>query len=156
MDEGIDVAQSLNLLKRHVFYELLNIVGRVFIMVSYSERVILGSRGFSPEERDNGIVLVINDRMNFSWDDEGITANLIFDSTPQQCYIPADLISVVHSPELNTQFVISSLSQREPKDIVEDFTGTEQTTSGKQKNGVPPSAISEKVVKVDFTRKKKK
>ncbi len=156
MDEGIDVTHSLNLLKRHVFYELLNMVGRVFIMVSYSERVILGSRGFSPEEKDNGIVLVINDRMNFSWDDDGITAKLVFDSTPQQCYIPADMVSVVHSPELNTQFVISSSSQGEPQDIVEDVPGTEQTRTGKQKNGAASSVISEKVVKVDFTKKKKK
>lgn len=99
----------INHLKRQVFFEMLNIVGRVFIIVRSAPSVDLGNRCFTDEEKQNGIILVFNAKMHFVWDDEGIAATLVFGSTPQKCFIPATDIIAVYSPELNAQFVAAPL-----------------------------------------------
>src|SRR5208337_1087471 len=103
-------AASLNSLKKHVFYELLQIGGRVFILVRYSEHVVLGNRGLTEAERENGIVLAFNPGMSFQWDDYGLTATLVFGSSPQKCFIPVDDIAAVYSSELNVQFIVLPVS----------------------------------------------
>lgn len=70
------MAETLEELKKQVFYEMLNIVGRVFIAVRYGENVVIGKRGFLPQEMEKGLVLVFNQKMNFTWDDVGITTTL--------------------------------------------------------------------------------
>jgi hypothetical protein len=57
---------GLNELKKTVFYELLNLAGRVLIVVRYSESVSVGNRGLLPEEKENGLVLVLTCRMHFT------------------------------------------------------------------------------------------
>ena len=128
---------SLNALKKHCFFEFLNLVGRVYILVKYSENVILGNRKFTEEEKNNGIVLVFNTRMNFSWDDYGISATLVFNTSAQKCFIPIDDIVAVYSPELNAQFIAPSIkSYDKSKEIAKD------------------NKEMGKVVKVDFTKKR--
>lgn len=141
----MDIVPGLNSLKKHVFFELMGLAARVFILVKYSGDVVLGNRGFSAPEKENGIVLVFNSGMNFIWDDYGITATLVFGTSAQKCFIPIDNIISVYSPELNVQFVSAPLapgpgSQRpETKEVKKDDSG--------------PSMKN--VVKVDFTKKRR-
>ncbi len=137
----MEMAAGLNSLKKHVFYELLHIGGRVFVLVRYSEHVVLGNRGLTDDERENGIVLVFNPGMNFQWDDYGITATLVFGSSPQKCFIPVDDIAAVYSSELNAQFIVSPMSWK-----MQDF----QAESTVKAEG------SGNVIKVDFTKRQKK
>jgi hypothetical protein len=133
---------ALNDLKKQIFFELLNLVGRVFILVKYSDKVHLGKRLFTEEEKDKGIVLVFNSRMNFLWDDYGISATLVFDTSPQKCFIPIDDIIAVYSPELNTQFISS------PPQVK---SAEESPTIKKIKT---KKDVSGNVIEVDFTKKK--
>ncbi len=113
---------TLNSVKRHLFFEFMNAVGRVFVLVKHSEDVVLGKRGFTAEEREKGIILVFNARMNAVWDEYGITATLVFGSAPQKCFIPADNVVAVYSPEMSAQFIV-----------------TPQSTVARQHEGVLPS-----------------
>lgn len=134
--------REVNELKKKVFYEMLNLGGRVFILVRYSENVLIGKRGFTEEERKNGIILVFNQRMNFSWDDRGISATLVFGATPERCFIPVEDIIFIFSPELRAQFIVSPETAEEDKS--EDTTGKAKIETKK-----------EKVVRIDFSRKKR-
>ncbi len=131
--EAID---RLNQLKRHVFESLLGIIGRVFIIVRYHEDVRIGNRGFLPEEKERGIVLVFNRSMRFHWHDWGIEADLHFGNRMEHCVIPVEHIIGVYSPEANAQFLcLGGLERAEQKeDVVTEST--------------------DKVVKVDFRRRK--
>ncbi len=135
---------GLNNLKKHIFYEFLNLTGRVFAHVRYSDNVVLGNRGFTAEEKENGIILVFNSKMNFMWDDYGITVTLVFGTSPQRCFIPVDDIAAVYSPELNAQFVITT--------PLKERTDMEDKVSGE----IKPSIFPENVIRVDFTKKSKK
>lgn len=126
---------KLNELKKTVFYEMLEAAGRVFVVSRYSENVVIGRRGFTADEKINGIVLVFNKNMNFTWDESGISSTLVFGTSPQKCYIPADDIAAVYSPEMNCQFI--SGEQTRPKSPEEK----EEVETGPN------------VVKVDFSKK---
>jgi hypothetical protein len=136
---------SVNNLKRHVFFEFLNHSGRAFVLVRYSDDVILGNRGFTAEEKENGIVLVFNSRMNFLWDEYGITATLVFGTSPQKCFIPADDIIAVYSPELNAEFLTSP----QPA-IPKQASGVQ----AKKQEAKAKEQTLENVIKVDFTKKR--
>ncbi len=138
-------AASLNSLKKHVFYELLGIGGRVFILVRHSDNVILGNRGLTADERENGIILVFNQGMNFQWDDYGITATLVFGSSPQKCFVPVDDIAAVYSSELNTQFIVMPMSGGNQNFKTESTLPAEGS-----------SVVAGNVIKVDFTKRQKK
>lgn len=134
------MAENLDELRKHVFFEMLGLAGRVFVAVSYGDDVVIGKRGFLPQEKEKGIILVFNRKMNFTWDDEGITATLVFGTTPEKCYIPQSRIMTIFSPELNAQF--STFPQKETTDQDVDKEAEEK-----------PSA-DDKVIKVDFSKKK--
>jgi len=140
---------NLNALKKHIFFEFLNLAGRAYLLVRHSENVVLGNRGFAPDEKENGIILVFNPKMNFLWDEYGITATLVFGASPQKCFVPLDDITAIYSPELNAQFVLS------PK--AGEGSGGLETPAGK---GPSPGKPEERkalknVVKVDFAGKKR-
>ncbi len=128
-------------LKKKVFFEMLKLAGRVFILVEDSRDVVIGKRGFLPAEKEKGLVLVFNGKMNFEWDDSGISAHLVFGSTPEKCFIPHDSIVSVFSPELSAQFSVSPAGRQKPDEKPEK-TATEKEAPGN------------KVVKVDFNKKK--
>lgn len=135
---------KINELKKHIFYEFLNIAGRAFIIVDYSPDVILGKRGFTDEEKENGIILVFNSKMNFLWDEMGIHTNLIFNNSAHKCFIPVNNISGLYSPELNAQFVMLPQLQKKndkAKSPVENLADTDEETK--------------KVIIVDFKKKRK-
>jgi len=136
---------KLDDIKRHVFFEFLNLAGRAFIIVNCSRNVILGKRGFTEEEKKNGIILVFNSRMNFIWDERGISATLVFGNTPQKCFIPPGDIMAIYSPELDAQFIAG-----QPADgisIEEEPAAGKEMFAGEKLN---------KVIEVDFKKKRKK
>lgn len=139
----MNFTDSLNNLKKNIFFEFLNIVGRAFIVVRYSENVILGNRGFTEEEKNNGVVLVFNTRMNFLWDDYGLSATLVFNTSPQKCFIPASDIVAVYSPELNAQFATATNQANNKKSI-----DTDKKTVKKD------NKRSGNVIEVDFSKKR--
>ncbi|MFZ5995990.1 MAG: hypothetical protein ACOYW7_00645 [Nitrospirota bacterium] len=154
----MDVQESLNNLKKHVFFELLQLAGRAFVLVRFSEDVVLGKRGFTAEEKENGIILVFNSKMNFTWDDYGITATLVFGTTPQKCFIPTDDIVAVYSSELNAQFITSFQSTASLNKKNDGSGKREENVSEKQDPGTRPqeeAVPSSNVINVDFTKKRK-
>ncbi len=128
--------RKLNELKRTIFHEMLDLAGRVFIVARYSEAVIIGNRGFTQDERKNGIVLVFNKSMNFTWDESGIASTLVFGTSPQKCFVPSDDIVAIYSPELQSQFitVLNAATARDPEETEEE--------------------AGPNVVKVDFKKKR--
>ncbi len=138
--------KELNRLKRHVFSELMGIVGRVFILVRHSQGVVIGNRGFSDDEKANGLILVFNPRMTFTWDEEGLSATLVFGSAPQKCFIPASDIIAIYSPELSAQFMASPEAMGEEEEKAPELPGAK--ARAEEEPG--------KVIEVDFTKKVKK
>lgn len=110
MELSDDLIKRLNDLKRHTFFEILELAGRVFIIVDYDESVLIGKRGFLPEEKERGLVLVFNSKMKFSWnDDHGISATLVFGNSAEKCYIPANAVAGVFSPDLRIQLSMPAI-----------------------------------------------
>ncbi len=142
------MVSSLNDLKKQVFYDMLNLAGRVFILARYSEDVTIGNRGFLPEEKEKGIVLVFNKRMNFEWTDSGISAKLVFGAATHQCFIPHDKIMSVFSPELSAQFAVAPTSESGSKEI---WDPKKRLPGVRKKADRSPD---DKVVRVDFNKKK--
>ncbi len=106
-----ELIKRLNDLKKHTFFEILNLAGRVFIIVDYNENVVIGKRGFLPQEKEQGLVLVFNSKMNFTWDENALTATLFFGNSPEKCYIPIDFIAGVFSPDLRIQLIVPVLKK---------------------------------------------
>ncbi len=133
------MALNLTDLKKHVFFELLDMAGRVFIHVRYSNNVLIGERGFLAEEKEKGLVLVFNARMKFEWNEQGISATLGFGPKTEKCFIPPESIISVFSPDLNAQFSISPAAQ--------------EAVQKKQVVRKVHSISKQKVIKVDFSKK---
>lgn len=131
-------------LKKKVFHEILALAGRVFIVAHHSDGVVIGNRGFTDDEKRNGIILVFNERMNFSWDDGGLQATLVFGTTPEKCYIPLRDIGVIYSPELQAQLITVTTAQEEGLSV------PEEPSSGDR----PEERDASTVVRVDFRNKK--
>lgn len=136
------MVSNINELKKQVFYEMLDLAGRVFLLVDYSDNVIIGNRGFLPEEREKGLVLVFNDKMHFEWTASGISARLVFGSKTEKCTVPSDSIISVFSPELSAHFSVSHL------------TGQPRRKKTEKAGPPTPKGAGRKVVKVDFGRRK--
>lgn len=153
--ERDELQLQLNELKKHTFYELLNLAGRVYVLVKYSENVQVGNRGFLPGEKEHGLVLVLNAKMHFTWDEYGISVKLVFGDAPQKCFIPVEDILAIYSPELNSQLIIG------PQQIVEANAAQGKSEEEAKVEEIEKSSIEEdigkknKVVRVDFQKKRK-
>lgn len=139
------MVSSLNDIKKQVFYDMLELAGRVFIVVRYSDNVVIGKRGFLPEEKEKGLVLVFNRMMNFEWSESGISATLGFGTKTEKCFIHPDDIFAVFSPELSSQFIVSGEGQTK--------TGP-ATTKAPLETQTQDKKAGQKVVKIDFNKKK--
>ncbi len=94
---------------QNLFYDLLNDYGKVFLVVKYSEKTIIGRRGFTDEEKREGMVLVFNNKnhKNLQWLEDGsITATLGFGLSNRQeaCFLHSDDIVSVFSPDAKVKF----------------------------------------------------
>ncbi|MBN2654179.1 MAG: hypothetical protein JXR79_03580 [Nitrospirae bacterium] len=137
---------DLNSLKKHNFYQMMEMAGRVFIVVRYSPDVIIGKRGFSDQEKKQGLVLVFNSNMSFQWDDFGITATLAFGTAPQKCFIPAEHIVAVYSPDINAQFLAAGSDEQKSESLKDKSLDLQKKSPDSEKSSV---------VKVDFSKKEK-
>jgi len=133
---------ELHALKRDVFYKLMNAAGRVYIHVRHSDNVDLGRRGFKGDENERGIVLVLNSGMRVEWNEHGIDCTIVFGTTPEKCFIPSEDVVSVYSPELGVQYIC------DPAGIDEGDGPDEEPEAGDEHGA--------KVIKVDFTSKRKK
>jgi hypothetical protein len=143
----------VNALKKHTFFEIMDSVGRVFIVVAYSDDVMIGKRGFSPEEKEKGLILVFNSQMRFHWEDDvAIKANLVFSPHVHKCYIPIDNVVAIYSPELKVQFVSEPFYETENEETdYEDIDNDTEETSHEASD----DEGADNIVKVDFTKKKR-
>ncbi len=89
---------------QRLFYDILNDYGKVYIAVRHSENTVIGARGFTDEEKKNGIILVFTQKncRDLIWSDDGsIRGTLGFGAgnRPEKCFIHADDVVSVFSPE---------------------------------------------------------
>jgi hypothetical protein len=95
---------------QRLFYDLWNDFGSVYILVRYSNRTIIGNRGFTEDEKKQGLILVLNNKTNstLNWDSEGnVTCILAFGTRKEDIFIHHDDLKAVFSPEAGVQFLIS-------------------------------------------------
>ena len=94
---------------QNLFYNLLNDYGRVFMLVKYSDRTVIGNRGFTDEEKEKGLILILNNRnhRNLQWTEDGsIAAALSFgtNNRVENCFIHHEDIMAVFSPDAKVKF----------------------------------------------------
>ncbi|MCX8070497.1 MAG: ClpXP protease specificity-enhancing factor SspB [Thermodesulfovibrionales bacterium] len=144
----MSLEERMNALKETIFFSLMDLAGRVYIIVHYSEDVIIGKRGFTNDEKNNGLVLVFNQKMNFQWDGDVITAKLGFGNTIEKCYIPVNNIVCIFSPDINARFLVDYMpKQKEDKKqkLKQNIKSHSQSDDTKGQS---------KVITVDFSKKK--
>lgn len=93
-----------------LFYDLWNDFGSVYLIVRYSDRTRIGRRGFTEEEKKNGLILVFNIKTNnkLEWDEEGnLSCVLAFGPRREDVYIHHDDLAGLFSPEAKVQFARS-------------------------------------------------
>lgn len=91
-----------------LFYDLWNDFGAVYLVVKHSGNTVIGKRGFTEEEKQQGIVLVFNTRTNskLEWDDEGnVTCVLAFGTSKEEVFLHHDDLVAVFSPDAGVQFL---------------------------------------------------
>lgn len=94
---------------QNLFYDLLNDYGRVFMLVKYSDKTVIGNRGFTDEEKEKGLILVFNNRnhRNIQWSEDGsIVAALGFgvNNRIENCFLHHEDIVAVFSPDAKVKF----------------------------------------------------
>ena len=151
----MEYEERLNNLKKQIFYEFLDMAGRVMVLVKYSPDVVIGNRGFIGKEKESGIILVFNPKMKFIWDEYGISTTLVFGAAAQKCFIPAGSIEAVYSAELNAQFVAAVHERQMAKDIAGSETGSEGPSAGVNNSTKIVTEADKKIISVDFVHKKK-
>jgi len=99
-----------------LFYDLWNDFGSVYLIVNHSERTRIGKRGFTEEEKKQGLILVFNNKTNnkLEWDEEGnLSCVLAFGPRREDVHVHHDDLRGVFSPEAGVQFLRGD-SEREP------------------------------------------
>lgn len=153
IEQSEELIKRLNELKKYIFFEILELAGRVFIVVDYDETVVIGRRGFLPEEKERGLVLVFNSKMKFSWDENAITAILFFGNTPERCYIPINAIAVVFSPDLRIQLSVPVLKSEIEKQG--DSSPLAQNDKENKKQTTIENEKKDNIIDITKLRKKK-
>jgi hypothetical protein len=113
---GIIMNKQVEYLQR-LFYDIWNDFGSVYLIVKHSDRTIIGKRGFTDEEKKQGLILVFNNQTNNSltWDAEGnVTCILAFGTRKEDIFIHHDDLLGVFSPEAKVQFVRSDAGEEPP------------------------------------------
>lgn len=100
-----------------LFYDIWNDFGSVYLIVKYSDRTVVGKRGFTEEEMKQGLVLVFNNKTNagLEWDGEGnVTCVLAFGMRKEDVFVHHDDLMGVFSPDAGVQFVRSDSGKEKP------------------------------------------
>lgn len=139
---------ALNDLKKNMFFELLNLAGRVYVVVRFSPDVDLGRRTFTPEEQKSGLTLVFTTRMAIQWDSVGLSTTLTFGAQPCRCFIPSHDMIAIYSPDLQVQLTASPDEALSRKPCCTDAScrdsAPSQKTAGKKRGTL---------IEVDFAKK---
>ncbi len=127
---------------------MMNDYGRVFVVVKQSERTVIGSRGFTDEEKENGLVLAFNSKnyKTLQWTEDGsIVTTLGFGSNNkvENCFLHSDDIISVYSPDAKIKF--DRWDMLETKDSLSES----QKIQDDKKNAVTKG----KIVSLDSFRK---
>jgi len=107
---------------QRLFYDIWNDFGSVYLLVRYSGSTVIGKRGFTEEEKKQGLVLVFNNKTNakIDWDSEGnVSCILAFGARREDVYIHHDDLLGVFSPEAGVQLVRSDAG-KEPQPAEDD------------------------------------
>jgi YD repeat-containing protein len=99
---------------QQLFYDLWNDFGSSYLLVKHSDRTQIGRRGFSEEEKKQGLILVFNNKTNttLEWDDEGnLTCILAFGASKEKVFLHHDDLLGVFSPEAGVQFIRSDMGK---------------------------------------------
>lgn len=126
---------------------MLNDYGRIFVVIKQSERTVIGSRGFTDEEKENGLVLAFNSKnyKTLQWTEDGsIVTTLGFGSNNkvENCFLHSDDIISVYSPDAKIKF--ERWDMMETKDSLE---------SQKIRNDKKDAVTKGKIVSLDSFRK---
>jgi hypothetical protein len=126
---------------------MMNDYGRVFVVIKQSERTVIGNRGFTDEEKENGLVLAFNSKnyKTLQWTEDGsIVTTLGFGSNNkvENCFLHADDIISVYSPDAKIKFDRWDMLETNP-----DLIGT------KIQNGKKDTEAKGKIVSLDSFRK---
>jgi hypothetical protein len=135
---------------QNLFYELLNDYGQVYMVVKFSDKTIVGNRGFTEEEKAKGLVLIFNrqNHKNLQWTEEGsVIATLGFGTGNrlEKCFFYFGDIVSVFSPAAGVKFDIWNVAHDEGRPEISE----EPATSVKGK------ARDQKIVSLDRFRKTK-
>jgi len=93
-----------------LFYDIWNDFGSVYLLVKYSYSTSIGKRGFTEEEKKQGLILIFNNKTNntLDWDEEGnLSCVLAFGTRKEDIYVHHDDLLGVFSPEAGVQFLRS-------------------------------------------------
>ncbi len=87
---------------QNLFYDILNDYGKVFMVVKYSEKTRIGTRGFTDEEKNKGMILVFTrmNNKNLVWLEDGSIQTVLgfgAGNRPEKCFIHADDIVSIFS-----------------------------------------------------------
>ena len=91
-----------------LFYDLWNDFGSVYLIVNHSDRTRIGKRGFTEEEKKQGLVLVFNNKTSnkLEWDEEGnLSCVLAFGPRKEDVHIHHDDLRGVFSQEAGVQLL---------------------------------------------------
>jgi hypothetical protein len=135
---------------QNLFYDLLNDYGHVFIIVKHSDKTIIGKRGFTDEEKEKGLILVLNNKnyKNLQWTEDGsIVAALGFgvNNRIENCFIYHEDIMAVFSPDAKVK-----LDRWDMRDVKESPKESDKLTE-------PGKEISDegKIISLNTFRKTK-
>ncbi len=118
-----------------LFYDIWNDFGSVHLIVKYSGRTSIGKRGFTEEEKKQGLILVFNNKTNntLHWDAEGnLTCVLAFGARKEDVSIHHDDLLGIFSQDAGVQFIRSDGGREpaaSPDKNVEHGTGAQQVVS---------------------------
>ena len=126
---------------------MMNDYGRVFVVIKQSERTMIGNRGFTDEEKENGLVLAFNSKnyKTLQWTEDGsIVTTLGFGSNNkvENCFLHSDDIISVYSPDAKIKFDRWDMMETNP-----DLVGT------KIRNDKKDAVTKGKIVSLDSFRK---
>ncbi|MEK7712612.1 MAG: hypothetical protein AAB175_00260 [Nitrospirota bacterium] len=132
---------------QNLFYDMMNDYGRVFVVIKQSERTMIGNRGFTDEEKENGLVLAFNSKnyKTLQWTEDGsIVTTLGFGSNNkvENCFLHSDDIISVYSPDAKIKFDRWDMMETNP-----DLVGT------KIRNDKKDAVTKGKIVSLDSFRK---
>jgi len=127
---------------------MMNDYGRVFVVIKQSERTMIGGRGFTDEEKENGLVLAFNSKnyKTLQWTEDGcIITTLGFGSNnkAENCFLHSDDIISVYSPDAKIKF--DRWDMMETKDSLSE--------SQKIRNDKRSAVTKGKIVSLDSFRK---